>query len=357
MLGLLAAGLTAVMIYTLVKNALVGTQLSSDDSFSETLELILPMTDTGLVDTDAWRRTLENSPALQGMVKIHLLLENHHPQEAAWRQIQASFPNVEVHSFGDKPESRASGPWMLEQIAPKMTAPVVVIGDPELIPSETAFISLGRLVLQKQKAYFVLPQTSHENPLGEAIAVMNPTLALASIFGFRKFRRNVSHPLMSLAQGWMGMPRTLFGDFDWKKIHLSSWKEALARGWDLENKTYLLAYGEKHLIRHYPKDLKAHLEGLKNFWEVSWSKGERTGLWLYLVVLFIWSFPIFFFLTHPFWSIGSFFLLIAYRLFSKIVFQESLKAVLLHPIGCGAWLWAFGVWGLENFKGRGSKKS
>lgn len=350
MLGLLAAGLTVVMIYTLVKNALVGTQLSSKDSYQGTLELIIPITTRSEFYLEPWIKNLQNFHSLQGHVKIHILIDGHHPAINAWQELHHKLPNVELHSFLMKPEGREGVPWMLEQIAPRITGDVVVIGDAELVPTETAFISLGRLVSDKQKAYFVLPQTIRQNVLGEAIAVVNPTLALASVFGFRKFRRNVSHPLVSIAQGWMGMPLSMFKDFDWKKVNIPSWKEALAKGWDVENKTYILAFGEKHLLRHYPEEVKVQLLQLKTYWEELWLKGERTGLWLFLVVLLIWSFPVFFFLSHPFWSIGSFLLLIVYRLFTKIVFQESIPAMMLHPVGCAIWLWTFGLWGFEHFK-------
>lgn len=220
-----------------------------------------------------------------------------------------------------------------------------------MVPTKSAFESLGILVSDKQKAYFVLPQTNKRNPLGEAIAVINPTLALASIFGFRKIRRNVSHPLVSISQGWMGMPLSMFREFDWSKVNISSWKEALAKGWDVENKTYILAFGEKNLLRYYPEEVKTQIYQMKNYWEELWLKGDRTGLWLYLSALFIWSFPILGMVTnHPFWSIASIMLLVLYRFFTKIVFQESWSAMILHPLACLIWLGTFCWWGIEGLK-------
>jgi hypothetical protein len=241
---------------------------------------------------------------------------------------------------------------MLEQIAHKIQGEVVIVGDPELVPTEIAFMSLGKLVSENKKAYFILPQTSKENILGEAISCLNPTLALASIFGFRKIRRSFSHPLISMSQGWMAMPLSMFKQFDWSKLNIPSWKETLAKGWDLENKTYKLAFGEKHLLRYYPENIQVHIFQLKNYWEEIWYKGDRTSLWIFLCILFIWSFPIFYFYTHPFWSLASILLLILYRFFTKIIFQESWSSIILHPIAVMVWVGTFIWWILTGLKNK-----
>lgn len=354
MLGLVALGLTAVMIYTLVKNALVGTQLSSEDHFSGTVELIIPITTRSEFYLEPWMKNLEG---LSSHVKIHLLIDGHHPAMLAWQELHQKLPGVVLHTFMTRPLGHEAVPWMLDQISSKITSDVVIIGDAELVPTKHAFDSLSKLVSEKQKAYFALPQTHKQNILGEAIAVINPTLALASIFGFRKIRRNVSHPLVSISQGWMGMPLALFRQFDWGKVNIPSWKEALAKEWDVENKTYILAFGEKQLMRYYPEETKIQILQLKTYWEELWLKGERTGLWLYLTALFIWSFPILCFFTHPFWSLSSIMLLVLYRFFTKIVFQESWGAMILHPVGCLIWIGTFFWWGYEGLKARyGTKR-
>jgi hypothetical protein len=357
MLGLLALGLTLGMIFNLVKNALVGTQLSSEDKFNGTVELIIPITSQSEFYLEPWMKNLSLFQVMGGHVRIHILIDGHHPAFNAWQELHQKLPYVELHSFLLRPLGREAVPWMIEQIAPKIKGDVVILGDAELVPSEHAFISLGKLVSEKQKAYFVLPQTQRQNILGEAVAAINPTLALASVFGFRKLRRNVSHPLVSISQGYMGMPLSVFKSFDWTKVNIPSWKEALAKGWDTENKTYILAFGEKHLLRYYPEELKVQIYQLRTYWEELWLKGERTGLALFLVTLFIWSFPILCFTTHPFWSLASLALLILYRFFTKIVFQESWGAMVLHPLGCLAWLGTFFWWVISGLKTKyGSKR-
>ena len=189
MLGLVALGLSVVMIYTLVKNALVGTQLSSGDKFAGSVELIIPITVQSEFYLEPWIQNLSQYRLGSENVKIHILIDGHHPAAEAWQELHQKLPYVELHSFLLKPLGREAVPWMIEQIAPSIKSDVVIIGDAELVPTDYVFTSIGKLVTEKQKAYFILPQTSKRTTLGEAIAVINPTLALASIFGFRRFRK------------------------------------------------------------------------------------------------------------------------------------------------------------------------
>ena len=77
MLGLLALGLTSIMIYTLVKNALLGKQLSRDDQYNGTIELIIPVTPSTDVFAEAWREKLSGFQFLPDQVKIHVLTLKH----------------------------------------------------------------------------------------------------------------------------------------------------------------------------------------------------------------------------------------------------------------------------------------
>ncbi len=352
MLGLLALGLTAVMIFTLVKNALIGVQLSADDKFNGSVDLIIPITKTSEFYLEPWIKNLTLLATQSTTVRIHVLIDDDHPALVAWQELHQKLANVQIHHFVSTPLSRESVPWMIEQIFPEIQGDVVIIGDSELVPTQFAFSSVAKLVTEKRKAYFVLPQTEKQNPLAEAIACVNPTLAFASIYGFRRLRRNISHPLISISQGWMAMPLESFRQFNWAKVNIYSWKEAIAMVWNIENKSYLIAFGEKHLLRHYPETLQLQTQALLNYWDELWHRGSRTGLGLYLVALFIWSFPVFCFFSHPFWSLASIFLLLLYRFFTKIVFQESWGAMILHPVSTLIWVGTFLWWALSGLKNR-----
>lgn len=352
MLGLIVIGLTLVMICTLVKNALVGKQLDAEHTYQGTIELIIPITTGSEFYLEPWIRALNHFQKLPGHLKIHILIDGHHPAMTAWQELHQKLPNVELHSFLNRPDAAPAAPWMIQQISPRITGKVVIIGDAELVPTEHAFISLASYVELKGRSFFVLPQTARSNYLGEAIAQLNPTLALASVFGFKKFRKNVSHPMMSIAQGWMGMTLETFKAINFNDNTIHSWKLALARQWEEQGKVFALAFGERHLSRHYPEDFKVQIIQMKGYWNDIWENGDRTGFWLYLVSLGIWAFPVLCFFSHPFWSFASFLLLCLYRFFSKIVFQESWGSIFLHPVSSMVWVATFLWWGITGMKSR-----
>lgn len=348
MIGLLVIALTIVMICTLVRNALVGKQLTSDESFSGTIELLVPISSRSEFYIEPWMATLDTLKELHGRLKIRILIDGHHPAMTAWNELSQKLPFVELHSFINRPADVHPIPWMLKEIAPKVNSDVVIIGDAELVPTESAFTSLAHFVSQKKRCYFVLPQTVKGNIFGESVALLNPTLALASVFGFRRFRRNVSHPMLSIAQGWFGMPLEVFRDVDFSKMRVASWKKGLAEYFELLHQDYNLAYGEKHLRRYYPEDLKVQIFQMKTYWDELWSQGDRAGFWIFIGCLFIWSFPILFFRSHPFQAMGSIMLLCLYRFFSKIVFQESWRGIALHLFGVLVWIGTLVWWAVTR---------
>lgn len=350
MLGLLALGLTSLMIFTLVKNALMGKQLSKDDQFNGSIELIIPVTAKSEFYLDAWQASFTNSPLTSGQVRIHVLIDGHHPSLNAWQELKSRISFLEIHSFPMRPAHVEAAPWMLEQISPKIQGQIVIIGDPELVPSASAFTSIAQMITQKNRSYFIVPQTAKTNAWGEALSSLNPTLAFTSFYGVHKWRLNLSHPLLSISQGWMGMTLKTFQELDFKSVRISTWKEALSRQWDEQKKSYHLAFGEKHLLRFYPETTSGLTNQMKEKWEDLWHKKDKMGFWLFLAALFLWSFPFVFLFTHPFWSMASFGLLVLYRFFSKIVFQESWMAIVLHPAACLAWIGSLGMFVMENVR-------
>lgn len=352
MLGLLVLGLTAIMIYTLVKNALVGKQLSQADSTTHTIAMIVPVTAQSELNLAAWSESIHGSQFGHGQVKIHILIDGHNHDLNQWQSLQTTMPYIEIHSLSMRPDHAPAIPWMIDQIAPRITADVVIIADSELVPTQHAFFSIADTVLTKKRPYFVVPQTAKTNLLGEAIAVINPTLAFTSFFGMKKWRRNITHPLIGISQGWMAMELATFKEIDFKAARLSNWKEFISRQWEEKKVSYFLAFGEKHLIRFYPANATAHMLKLKAFWEELWEMKTKAPFVFYSISMFIWAFPILCFITHPFQALASFFLLVLYRFFSKIVFQESWGSIVLHFVGSAFWIGALGWFASDKIRAK-----
>ncbi len=321
-----------------MKNALLGKQISKDDTFTGTVELIIPVSESSVFLLEEWQRSINTSHLIPGQLKIHLLLDGNHPELTSWQEQLRATPYIEVHNFPMRPPQVEPVTWMLEQIASRIQSQIVIIGDAELVPTESVFLSISKAILEKNRSYYIVPQTAKTTLLGETIAVINPTLAFTSFFGFKKWRRNFTHPLLKISQGWMAMRLEAFRELDFKTAQDFSWKEHISRQWDEQKKNYHLSFGEKHLIRYYPKDVKTHVQQLRNQWEVLAQSKNKVGFALFIVALFLWSFPVVCLMSHPFWAIASFFLLILYRFFSKIVFQESWTSIILHQLGCVFWL-------------------
>lgn len=351
MLGLLALGLSVIMIFSLVKNALMGKQLSKDDHFPGRIDVIFPITTSSEFYLEGWLRALSTYKLSADYLKFHILIDGLHSSHPEWEELKTKCPYIEIHHFSMRPTHVEASTWMLEQIKNKIQADVVIVGDPELVASEQALISIAKNVKDHDKSYYVLPQTSKDSKLGELVSCLNPTMAFASFFGRSRWRRAITHPLIGISQGWMSMPLKTFQELDFKSIRISNWKEAISTQWEDKENKYYLAFGEKLLLRHYPTDGSFPFQYIEKKWQEIWERNNRKSFWFFASILFIWSFPVIFFITHPFWAMASFGLLLLYRFFTKIVFQESLTAVLLHPVGCLVWIIGLAKFGIDKFKG------
>ncbi len=338
--GLMALGLILVMVITLVKNALLGKQLSKEDTFFSPIDVIIPFTAKSFCPIEAWKNSIIELQKALPQVRIHVLFDGPNNFLNPWEDIKSQSNNVEIHNFPMRPSHVEPVSWMLDQLSSKIQGQVVIIGDPEVVPQSPAFSSIAKNVTEKKRNYFVLPQTAKQSILTEALSVLSPNLVLISFLGFQKWNRYLTHPLLGLSQGWIALGLKDFQEIDFKSVRLSNWKEALSRQWSTEKKKYYLAFGEKFLVRHYPETTRELYLKMKNDWKDLWLKRDRSGFWTYIGAVILWSYPLLC-LTHPIWFMTSFSLLVLFRFFSKIVFQESWKAVLLHPLACVALIGSF----------------
>jgi len=329
MLGLLVIALTCLLILTLVKNALLGQQLSKNDTFHGQVTLILPIEPKDQFEMNPWIDALQNLIPYSGQIQILVLIDGHHYSTALWEKLADEFSFLKVKAFAK-----------IKDAVPLVTSDVVIIGDPDLIPTPHAFLSAAHHTSTRKRSYVTVPQTSKDSLLGEAFFSLNPVLAFTSLYGFTKFKRPFTRPLLSLSKCWMTFPREIFQRLTFDQQNCLDWKESACVQLEEEKLKYYLAFGEKQLVRFYPTELKDQFYKMKGFWEQMWTTRSRKGFWIFTGILFLWSYPLMIF-TNFFSAIFSLGLLIVYRFFSKIVFQESIRAIALHPIACLGWIGTF----------------
>jgi hypothetical protein len=353
MLGIFAFVLIGYMIVTLIRNALSSKQLDPLDTFEGTITLLVPVSKLSPSLPEAWLEALKEFRQVPGKLTIKFLIDGLHPEQENWSALAQRLPYVEAQLFPLRPSEMDPIPWMLHQAAQNVESDVVIIGDADLIPTEFAFASLAKFVTSSNLPHLVLPQTSRRSTLGEAIMALNPGLALASITPFRKKGIKIAHPLTYLASYWLGLPLTIFKDLKFESISSDAWKPEVLEALEKNKKWPRLVFGEKQLKLDYPADIGELLQCQERFWSESWHRStDKTAFGLFVLVLLLWSIPIIFWFTSPLWAIASLMLLMGYRFFGKIVFQDSWTAYLLHPIGCGVQVYTLARFLISNWKQR-----
>ncbi len=338
MLGLLALGFTSLMIYTLVKNALFGIQLNKTSSFHGPLELVIPVGANQSIVFERWLDAIDSFTPFNGQLKIHFLFDGVQPDLDQWKKLSSTYPWIKIHHFTQRPNETESCSWMIDQISSSIDSSVIMITDPQTIPGPEALISLGSFISEKQIPIYTIPQTAQVSILSEAIFSLNPTLTFISLFGIKKWRKHFSQNLFGTSDGLLCLDLKLFRSIDFKSMGITSWKDAAALEMQEQEIRFQIAFGEKFLKRFHSKTLDMALEEIAQTWQMMWNKKNKSTFWIFAASVFVWSFPVLCLITHPFWAIASFFLLVLFRFFTKIVFQESWTSVVLHPVGSGFWV-------------------
>jgi hypothetical protein len=350
MLGLLALGFTALMIYTLVKNALFGLQLNKTSSYHGTIELIVCNGPQNNISLEAWEVALSSYTSLSNQLIVHFLFDGLHTELERWQQLAQGKNWIKIHHFTQKPSEANSCSWMTDQISSSIQSSIVLMTDSQTIPSSEAITSLGSFMLEKQTPIYAIPQTAQVSVLSETIFSLNPTLSFTSLFGFKKWRKHFSQNLFSITDGLLCVDQKFFKEMDFKASNNFSWKELFFQKFTESGLRFQLAFGEKFLKRYHPQSSAAGLLEISQNWESMWNKKNKLPFWIFAACVFVWSFPLICLFTHPFWAMASFFLLVLYRFFTKIVFQESWTSVVLHPVGSAFWIIGLFQFMLKKFR-------
>jgi hypothetical protein len=350
MLGLLALGFTSLMIYTLVKNALFGIQLNKTSSYHGTIELIVCNGPQDNISFEHWGNALSSYSSFSDQLIVHFLFDGLHSDLGKWQQLSQGKNWIKIHHFTQRPSESNSCPWMIDQISSSIQSSIVLITDSQTIPSNEAIISLGSFMLEKQTPIYAIPQTAQVSTLSETIFSLNPTLSFISLFGIKKWRRHFAKNLFSITDGLLCVDQKFFKELNFKASNNFSWKELFFKNFEDTGLRFQLAFGEKFLKRYHSQSSAAGLLEISQNWESMWSKKNKLPFWIFAASVFVWSFPLICLFTHPFWAMASFFLLVLYRFFTKIVFQESWTSVILHPVGSAYWIIGLFKFILKKFR-------
>jgi hypothetical protein len=349
MTGLMPIGLILTMIYNLVNNALRGLQIKNGE-FTGTIDYLIPYYPHHHIPFEQWEQILQHSLDAKINVNFHFISAGHHEQTHNLENLQKKFSNIKVHVFMASQEDEILSTWMIENIRQHINAEIVFIADINLVPDESVLLNSSQNLKSGQSAQIIFPQTSKQNFIGDSLAQLSPGLCYISLFGRGQLRKNLSQHLIGLTQLCICMTKTQFQDLPWNKFSAVTWKEAILNTWNLQNTHFNVAFGEKHLKTYYPNLFKQHFVYMRTTWKKYWNHNNRIGLIIFIFIHLAWSLPLLSFLTHPFWALGSLLLIMMYRLFTKIIFQESWISVILHPFSSICWLVAFAIEGIEELK-------
>ncbi len=321
------------MIFTIVKNAIIAIQLNPKDHYKDSLELIVPILPEDYFNPEIWKKSfLEFQQLNVNNFRIHFLIEKHHSQSNELENLQKTFPFIEIHFFTTGPENIDAAPWMISQIKDQIKGKFVLLGDPDVIPSEKGLISIAYNLEKFERPLIVLPQVSQQNPIGEALESLGPGVALISLVTIKRKAKYFFYGLIGLSKSWLGMSLSQFKEITWQNHKNFSWKDYLYKHWEYSEAKLKLAFGEKFLIKHYPENYQLHLKSIFKYYQFLWTKGDRNTLFLYFMFQFIWFIPLALFWVYPLWTVAGLILILFYRFFTKIIFQESWISVCMHPI-------------------------
>jgi hypothetical protein len=330
---IISLALMGWMIFTLVKNAIIGVQLGPKDEYHESLEIILPITGTDYFYAEEWIKRIKTFHLFkQNNLRIHFLMDKHNPQTHILQGLEKDISFIEVHTFTILPENIQIVPWMISQISDQIKGKNVIVGDAEIIPTEEGLRSMAYNCDKHERPLLVLPQMARTHFAGEALESLSPSLALISFLTLSRRAKAYFYPLLEISNCWIIMKLEVFKDISWEKQNLPQWKHCVTHSWETKNIPLKLAFGEKHLTKYYPTPFKEHVNKLFKSTEALWELKNKNGLFLFLIFQFLWFIPIGFLGVYPLWTILGLFLLVLYRFFTKIIFQESWISVALHPI-------------------------
>jgi|SRR5690554_2971011 len=332
MIGFIFLLLAARQIYIIIKNGLTARQIREANTGQGVLVLVEIKNSDHIDDT-----YLSRLESIKAPHQLYLIAPLDHPQmlEFSSRGFMMANYNHQVEKAID----------VINRLSLETDCESILVSDANILFDSNGLFGLEKLLTDNKGPYYIVPQIYSENITIDCLFTLNPNLALISLFSFKRLTRSLRHPLLTMSEICIAYRKK---DFELFPDH-SNWKSSIL--YDFRNRAIglKLCFGEKFFSLYLKPDLASLWQKMRKQWEVALKSKDYSASSFFIQTL-IWLFPVLFFELHPFYSIGIFLLLLIYRIFTFIIFQENILSLFVHPIAALMWLVSFGWNALDKVK-------
>lgn len=323
MIGFIFLLLAARQIYIIIKNGLTARQIRESTSGQGVLVLINIKPSDQLDNTYLQQLTSISDPH-----DLYLIAPLDHPQ-----MLEFNNRNFRVAGYNQQVETAID---VINRLSLQSEREAILVSDTNIIFESHGLFGLEKLLIEAKGPYFIIPQIYSSNVTVDCLFTLNPNLALISLFSFKRLTRSLRHPLLAVSELCIAYRKK---DFEHFSEH-EDWKSSLFYGFRTRAIGLKLCFGEKYFSLYLEPNLFALWQRMLKTWDIAFTLKNYSVASL-LIQSLIWSFPVIFFGLHPFYSIGIFLLLLIYRIFTFIIFQENILSILVHPIAGLLWVGSF----------------
>lgn len=338
MIGFIFLLLAARQIYIIIKNGLTARQIR-EASTGQGVLVLVDIKNSDHIDNNYLNQIEE----IQVPHQLYLVAPLDHPQ-----MIELSNRGIMMANYNQHVETSID---VINRLSLQTESESILVSDANILFDTNGLFGLEKLLTDNKGPYCIIPQVNSENITVDCLFTLNPNLALISLFSFKRLTRSLRHPLLAMSEICIAFRKK---DFVLFPEHLN-WKSSIL--YDFRNRAIglKLCFGEKYFSLYLKSDLSSLWKKMRKLWEEAFqSKDYSTSS--FLIQTLIWLFPVLFFELHPFYSIGIFLLLLIYRIFTFIIFQENILSIFVHPIAALMWLTSLGWNVIERIR-RVSEKS
>lgn len=329
MIGFIFLLLAARQIYIIIKNGLTARQIK-EASTGEGVLVLIEVKNSDFLEPSY----LSHLESIKEPHKLYMMAPLDHPQilEFSNRSLQLKTFNPEIESVVD----------VINNVCLSEDAASVLVSDSNIIFNSEGLFGLEKQLKDSKGPFCIIPQVHSSNLTVDCLYTLNPNLALISLFSFKRLTRSLKHPLLNATQLSFAFRKQDFETF----MDDAFWKSSLLYSFRARAIGVKLCFGEKFFSVLLTPDLNSLWQKMGKVWQETFKTQNYSTLSL-LIQTLIWSFPALFFKSHPFYALLILFLLLIYRIFTVIIFQENVISILIHPFAGLMWLGSF-LWDRFN---------